>query len=242
MTPRSELVFRFFDRAEHHRAAQHVTALRAHIVRELLAWPRADAARTSVLDVGAGDGAVTFGLARDAARLTWLDGSVGMLEAARRSVPAELTCRIEIVEGELATYDHPHDVVVCVGVLAHVASIPEAMAKLGLLTRAGGSLVVELADGDAPLDFPARLAHRVRERMWPKYGYTLRETSLAEIDGLARVHGLARVATRRHWTTPPLVRRIAPRTWQAAFERWTMETPALARHGSSVIARFDKPR
>ncbi len=237
---RLDRVRAFFDRADNHRAVTHVTALRARMVRELLAWPPPNAAGLRVLDVGAGDGSVTRDLARDVARLTWLDASHGMLEAARRGVSGELSGRIDVVEGTLEQYARVHDVVICVGLLAHVDCVDEAMAKLGKLTRAGGKLIVEITDRDAATAAPGRLVHRVREHFGSHYGYVLNETSLAEIDAIATRHHLVRVAVRRHWSTPPVVRRLAPRAWQAAFERWTLETPALAKHGASVLALYDK--
>lgn len=237
MSPRRiDLVRSFFDRAENHRAAKHVTRLRSHVVRQLVG----DVTGLTVLDVGAGDGAVTLDLATGAASLTWLDASAEMLAAAKATVPPQLQSRIRVVHGDLATFTGSFDVVVCVGVLAHVEDIGASIAKLAAATRPGGRLVLELTDHAKLTALPARLAHLVRERVSPHYGYRLNATRLDEIDALATTHGLHRKGERRYWSAPPIMRRLASPITQAAFERATLESRALSRFGDAVFALYEK--
>jgi len=226
----------FFDRADNHRSAAHVTRLRAQIVRQLLG----DISGDSVLDVGAGDGSVTIDLAHGAASLTWLDVSTEMLAAARARITPATADRIHVVEGDLATFEGSFDVVVCIGVLAHVEDVGATIAGLAALTRNGGRLVLELTDHAKLASLPARIAHRLRELVAPHYGYTMNATRLVDVDATASQHGLQRADLRRYWSTPPLMRRFTSAMTRSTFERITMETPQLSRSGASVIALYDK--
>jgi ubiquinone/menaquinone biosynthesis C-methylase UbiE len=235
-TERAQRVRAFFDRAENHRAAAHVTRLRAHVVRDLLG----DVAGAEILDVGAGDGAVTIDLASTAKRLTWLDLSPEMLAAARARIPRQLADRIALVEGDLASFDGMFDVVVCVGVLAHVSDVDDAIRRLADLTRPGGRLVLELEDHAKLSTLARRISHRLRERTSPRYGYRLNATRLDHVDASVAAHGLRRIDQRRHWSTPPLLARVASPSAQAAFERFTLASPTMSKLGSSVVALYAK--
>ena len=129
------------------------------------------------LDVGAGTG-------RDAAWLTSLGYEVVAAEpaAAMRRVAAERhrTRGIRWINDALPTLDHVHglglayDLVLMSAVWQHVAppDRPRALRKLATLMKPGGVLVMTLRHGAAP---PGMQMHR---------------TSTAEVEGLARAHGM----------------------------------------------------
>lgn len=136
------------------------------------------------LDVGAGTG-------RDAAWLTSLGYKVVAVEPAagmRRVAAAKHGSRgIRWVTDALPSLDHVHglglayDFVLLSAVWQHIAPSdrPRAFRKLATLMKPGGVLVMTLRHGPAPS------------------GMQMHPTSIAEIEGLARVHGLEvlRVAT-----------------------------------------------
>ncbi|VWX48292.1 bifunctional 2-polyprenyl-6-hydroxyphenol methylase/3-demethylubiquinol 3-O-methyltransferase UbiG [Novosphingobium sp. 9U] len=136
------------------------------------------------LDVGAGTG-------RDAAWLTSLGYEVVAAEPApeMRRIAAEKhqSRGIRWVSDALPSLDHVHELglayelVLLSAVWQHVAPAdrPRAFRKLASLMKPGGVLVMTLRHGPAPS------------------GMQMHPTSTAEIEGLARVHGLEvlRVAT-----------------------------------------------
>ncbi len=129
------------------------------------------------LDVGAGTG-------RDAAWLTSLGYEVVAAEPAAemRRIAAEKhgSDGIRWVSDALPSLDHVHgtgltyDLVLLSAVWQHVAPAdrPRAFRKLATLMKPGGVLVMTLRHGPAPA------------------GIQMHPTSIAEIEGLARVHGL----------------------------------------------------
>jgi SAM-dependent methyltransferase len=80
---------------------------------------------TEILDIGCGDGSISRPLLNSKCRLTLLDVSPGMLSMARSRVPEELSSRAKFVNQDFMQVPFEKnffDLVICVGVLAHVVS------------------------------------------------------------------------------------------------------------------------
>lgn len=122
-------------------------AERMRPVADLLAQVPLDAP-SSIHDLGCGDGRVTRLLAErwPEARITDVDSSPDMLEAARKALPGVEWPQVEWVEADLAawTAEAPADVVFANASLQwlddHEALFPRLMARLA----AGGALAVQM--------------------------------------------------------------------------------------------------
>jgi len=104
---------------------------------------------TGVLDVGCGDGSVSLPLLTAERHLTLLDVSSNMLAVAQSRVPQELRGNVDLINGDfLQTSIRPEscDVVVCIGVLAHVVSPEDVIAKIASLLKPGGLLILQCTD------------------------------------------------------------------------------------------------
>ena len=118
-----------------------------------------------VLDVGCGEGLLTFELSRRVGRVTAIDRDAPIVEVARRDAAADT---IDYVVGDVL--DHPFvsgsfDAVVLLATLHHV-DLAEALGRLRDLLRPGGTLVaVGLADTRLPADLPYEIAGAVSTRV-----------------------------------------------------------------------------
>jgi ubiquinone/menaquinone biosynthesis C-methylase UbiE len=147
---------------------------------------------SNILDIGCGDGSISVPLLNARSRLTLLDISDAMLSRARSRVPEDLIPRATFVNQdfmEVPFEEKAFDLLICVGVLAHVASPSKVIAKLASLLTPGGTLILECTDG---FHFMGRIS-RVRNRVaWifrpPKY--KLNVLSAAEILAMAQREGL----------------------------------------------------
>ena len=143
---------------------------------------------SNILDIGCGDGSISVPLLNARSRLTLLDISDAMLSRARSRVPTDLISRATFVNQdfmEVPFEEKTFDLLICVGVLAHVASPSKVIAKLASLLTPGGTLILECTDG---FHFMGRIS-RARNRVaWifrpPKY--KLNVLSAAEILAMAR--------------------------------------------------------
>jgi SAM-dependent methyltransferase len=109
----------------------------------------------SVLDVGAGFGALTLPLARALERVTALEPSPAMAAALRRARAAERLGNVEVVEAAWGERPlAPHDVVVC----AHVGPLLRGgspfLAEVSAFARRAVVLVCDAPGGDDKFFFP----------------------------------------------------------------------------------------
>jgi ubiquinone/menaquinone biosynthesis C-methylase UbiE len=72
------------------------------VVRELV-----DFRGKRVLEIGAGDGRVTFGYARDAASVLAIDTDDEAIAAAREALPRRLRSKVELRVADAAELDEP---------------------------------------------------------------------------------------------------------------------------------------
>ncbi|MFO0549220.1 MAG: class I SAM-dependent methyltransferase [Polyangiaceae bacterium] len=210
--------------------------VRAEIVRALLGDVRG-----SILDIGCGDGRISLQF-NHATRVELVDLSPNMLALARDRVPAELRDRVRTVEASLGTYDAGagFDVVLCIGVLAHVPDVAAAMQTLAKAVVPGGKLVVQLTDHGQPLARAFMALSRAKHLLRNPIGYSVNRTDQASIVGFARAAGLELAAERPHWTMPPFAG-FVPVSVSRTLLRYAANTPPLAHVGSEKILLFTKP-
>ena len=123
--------------------------IRSQLIRKLLGEP----SNLQILDLGCGDGRLSLQFLADNNRITLVDRSRPMLERARENTPEHFRDRVGYVNHDILGFQPSelYDVVICVGVLAHVTSIESAVAKIASLVRPGGRCIIEFTDAAQPL-------------------------------------------------------------------------------------------
>ena len=112
--------------------------------RQLLAGLLGRVDGKKLLDVGCGDGAMAFELARQGATVTALDADPSMIAAARLRAENEVA-RIQFVEGNAESLpfgDATFDVVVAVTVLCLVQDAEHAVKEIARVLKPEGRLVI----------------------------------------------------------------------------------------------------
>jgi ubiquinone/menaquinone biosynthesis C-methylase UbiE len=103
----------------------------------------------SVLDIGCGNGVISLPLLPRCRQLTLLDLSSKMLELARQRVPSERSKDVKIINGDFISANLPgdsFDLILCIGVLAHVDSPAAVIDKVAALAKPGSRVVLEFTD------------------------------------------------------------------------------------------------
>ena len=205
---KSEKVRSVFENAPHYLKRQGVDIrVRAETVRSFarsIHWKR-------MLDVGCGDGSISLPLLTPHSHCTLLDLSASMLAAAKGNIPDGLEANVDFqnVNFNKANLDgRSFDLIVSVGVLAHVDSPDEFISKLAALLRPDGSLIIEFTDARHLTGRLGRLIGSVKEIVAPpKYRTNL--LSFGEVSQLFRRHHLKLVSAFRYATIPiPGIERI----------------------------------
>jgi 2-polyprenyl-6-hydroxyphenyl methylase/3-demethylubiquinone-9 3-methyltransferase len=158
-----------------------------------------------ILDVGCGNGAISVPLLPQCRNLTLLDLSSAMLNLARRKVPSERMQDVEFVNANFEEADlgeHRFDLILCLGVLAHVSSPAAVIAKLSRLAAPGAIIVLEFTDSYHFWSAPVVLYHALLNLLRPA-PYALNLIREKQVAQWCRQAGLYRAGLYRY-ARPPL--------------------------------------
>jgi SAM-dependent methyltransferase len=180
---RSQAVENYFGKPGTYLTKGHLPRVRASIVAELLSGLKPG----RILDVGCGDGTISIPLMRRGHSLTLVDLSQPMLDLAAINVAAADLPRVTFRRAALEDLSggDAFDVVLGMGLLAHVPSLPDALYRLAALTKPGGLLVVQITDRDSALGRFSYAYGAWREHQRPAYGYQLQRLSTTLVKSVA---------------------------------------------------------
>jgi len=103
----------------------------------------------SVLDVPCGTGQISIPLLDRTEKLTLIDISSNMLAIAKKAIPGNLSGKVELINGDFFKMEfqkESYDLVICLGLLAHVNSPKDLLEKISSLVKPGGSLIIQNTD------------------------------------------------------------------------------------------------
>ena len=167
MKSQSDLVRSVFQTAEWHLKAAYNIRIRRETVQEFLKYE----SFTRILDIGCGDGSLSLPLLTAERYLTLLDFSETMLSLVRSRIPNELADHVELLNQNVLSATlrpHSYDLILCVGVLAHVESPNALLEKIISWLKPGGSLILQNTEADHVLTSVARFLERIRSVLRPK--------------------------------------------------------------------------
>jgi SAM-dependent methyltransferase len=210
-------------------------ALRAEAVRRLVP----DRPGMSLIDLGCGDGRISIPLVAETGELLLVDSSAGMLELARRNVPPGSAARVSFKCVDLADFEprQSYDVVLCIGVLAHVPSPLATLRQIAQLAGPDGRAVVQFTDDSSCLGRLTHHAGALRGRLGNASGYALNHMTLQSIETELGGAGLRLVDTYRYVFVPGLRRLPAGMTRTVVR---AANNPLLSPRGGEVIATFQR--
>ncbi len=180
--------------------------IRQETVRNLVAGSRFE----RILDIGCGNGSITIPLLRADNRLTLVDLSSAMISIARSNIPAGLADNVELLNQDLMVAPleaHAYDLIVCLGVLAHVESPSATLAKIASLLRPGGTLILEFTDAFHVIGRLNGLYHKLRSLFKPP-DYALNLLSQRDVFGMLNSTQLRLISTYRYGMWLPLVHKL----------------------------------
>jgi ubiquinone/menaquinone biosynthesis C-methylase UbiE len=154
----------------------------------------------NILDIGCGNGSISLPLLRPDNRISLADISSRMIAIARSNVPASLAGNVQFVNDDFMTAElepRTYDLIVCLGVLAHVDSPAASLARIAALLRPGGRLILEFTDAFHVSGRPRVLYHRLLN-LWRPQPYALNLLSRRTMDRLLASNDLKIAATYRY--------------------------------------------
>ncbi|HEY9445850.1 MAG TPA: glycosyltransferase [Burkholderiales bacterium] len=232
MSTRTERAKTFFGNPDLYLRGNHRVSLRAHFVRGLLG----DLRNSRILDLGCGDGRISAQFLPAGNHVTMLDLSDRMLERVKNNVPPECAARVDYVKSDILAFNPGalYDVVLCIGVLAHVNSIEETIAKVASFVKPGGRCVFQLSDSNAPFSSVGRCFYAARHFL-SRSSLDYKAMTLPEVVSVAARYGLTPLSSRRHLLLlfPGMTRLLG--RWLIPYDLFTSNNRFLSKQSSDVL-------
>lgn len=207
MASKVEAVRSVFDQPEWYfsRRAYDIR-IRTETVREMARLR--DGAR--VLDIGCGDGSISLPLLAKNTRITLMDLSNNMLSLARSKVPSKFSENVDIINQDFmeATFARESfDLILCIGLLVHVVSPAELIAKVADSLKPNGHIIVECSDAN---HFASRLFSQLYrfKSLFRRSKYHLNAVPYSDLLAMLQHYGFYPEATYRYSTPPPGINRL----------------------------------
>lgn len=142
----------------------------------------------NILDLGCGDGSESLQFLSNSTKVVLVDVSEKMLLIAQASVPPKWIANVQFVHADFANLQPipRFDLVLCIGVLAHVSSVERCMELLANFLMPGGYCVLQITGNDYKIAKFLNLYRSLRNRS----GYQLNTMNLFSIISLCRKNGL----------------------------------------------------
>lgn len=213
--------------------------IRADIVRRLVGT----AAGAAVLDVGCGDGSISHQFLASSRGVTFVDFAPAMIQAVERGMPSHLRSKAAIFEGDFMSLDfgaRKYDLILCLGVLAHVDSVESTIQRLASLLKPLGRCVYQFTDRAR---LTSRLFHWYAVASYAvrtTVPYRMNVTTLNGVTAYAEAAGLNLRSFTRYSLLLPGMRRL-PGSWVYEYQRYTAQSALLSTLCTDVIAVYERP-
>ena len=165
----------------------------------------------TALDIGCGDGSISLPLLRSGVQLTLLDLSTAMTVRAKANVPHVLAHAVTVRNDDFLSAEfkpEPFDLIIAVGVIAHVDSADLFLGRIRSLLRPGGSLILEFTDCEHFVGRLGRFWGGLKECLAPPK-YQTNKVSFKALAPLFESHGFRLVSAFRYARIPlPTVDRL----------------------------------
>lgn len=220
----------FFNKPENYLHKDYNVKVRKDIVADLIG----KVSDKRILDVGCGDGRVSLQFAPSNI-LTLIDASPGMLDLARKntqdSVKEKVTHVLSTLE-EAPIMEESYDIVIAMGILAHLESWKKGVDILAKSIKRGGQVIIQISDSSNPF---------VKSQLKPmgKRKYALNEItfeSLVEVCGRA---GL-KLHIAKHYGFTVRGMGMLPNNFLYQFTKASSRFRIFRKMSTEVIAVFQK--
>lgn len=136
-----------FDDADRYLMGNSSLLTRVHLITEMTK----DLVFGKYIELGCGDGSIAFSLLKEDKKLVLVDLSSVMMDKAREKTPPALANNVTYSVSDIYSFqsEQQFDLVICVGVLAHVPSIEQLITRIGSLLKHDGYVVLQFTESNS---------------------------------------------------------------------------------------------
>jgi len=228
-------VQRFFARNTTYLRKDFNLRIRAEIVNSLVG----SLCGSKVLDIGCGDGSISRQFLNNGNHVVRLDISPDMLELAKASTPDRGAFECRHINANLLDHALPErfDLVLCLGVLAHVPSVDGAFQRIRAQLQNNGRCIIQWSDHQRLVGKLMTTYGSLGEWAKGTYGYDLNKLNTTDVIHTAKSHGLFPVSLIRYSLMLPGMGRL-PNNLLYRFQKMTMTNNLLRALSTDVVGLF----
>jgi 2-polyprenyl-3-methyl-5-hydroxy-6-metoxy-1,4-benzoquinol methylase len=228
----------FFNQPGYLKNSSDRISIRADIVKQFLG------ARDNVriLDIGCGDGSLSLPMLSESNRITLVDISENMIEKVGQRVPASLKSNVTLINDsfEMVNDDDRYDIVICVGVIAHVLDVSPLWRKIATVLKLGGLLAVETTPNPYPLGNLLLPYYYVRRKLTGQApSYAKNRLKVRDLLASANTIGLEQKAHVRYSFPLPGMSHWS-HAMKMRYTLFTLNNPLMSRLGSEHVFLFQR--
>lgn len=219
----------YFDDTEKYLRSNPVIQLRKVILSDILGKIHG----RQILDLGCGNGHITRDLLNDN-RVTFADISQNMLDRARESIPENLLSQADFINSDLfkLSASGPYDIVVCMGVIAHIDDIDAFVKKLKELVTYNGIIVLQYTSAGHPISLFNELRYSLKGKK--RYNYKITRTTHRIIRSVLAINDLVIKDEKRYLPVSPLFSVFSPKLKEKLVTQ-SYKNNYLSRFGSEIV-------
>jgi SAM-dependent methyltransferase len=232
---RDAVVERYFSEPWRYLSNSRLSAARMEILRSMLG----DCSGLDIVEVGCGDGRMSLQFLPAARSVTLVDRSAPMLDLARANTPPGCRHKVDYVVGDVHDVElqRTFDIVLCIGVLAHVRTVDDVLDTAIAAVRPGGRCVFQISDADRGLERALRRYVRLRARIDRQPPHSTNEMTAEGVSAAVARRGPVLRAIRYYSVLVPGTGRL-PSGLVDALVRASWTRPRLSRHATEALMLF----
>jgi len=196
----------------------------------------------SILDIGCGDGSISLQYACQDNYITFIDLAENMLRIAKENTPSELREKYSYKNISFLDFqkDQCYDVILLIGVLAHLPSLEGVFEKIFELLNSNGRCIIQYSDNNNILVKLSHLINKLVNLLDPqKYRYSLNKISSPEVEKLLEKNNLHIEQRIQYSLMLPFMGRLSDNKL-FKIQKLTLEKPWLSRIGSDKMILVSK--
>ena len=228
----------FFNNSDYLKNSSDRISIRSTLVKEFLG----DINNARILDIGCGDGSLSLQFLNKTNSITFVDISDRMLEKVRERVPPDLASNALLLNDsfDAVSDDDFFDIVICVGVIAHVPSVDLLFNKIAKVLKKNGLLILETTPNPYPIGRFMLPYYFLRELIFgslPKYHKN--RLKIADLFKATKSRGFKQLKAIRYSFPLPGMSHW-PQSLKLRYTLFTLNNRLMSRFGSEHIFLFQK--
>jgi 2-polyprenyl-3-methyl-5-hydroxy-6-metoxy-1,4-benzoquinol methylase len=230
----SKKVKEYFDKTDDYIRANPIINIRKKIISDIVD----DVKDKHIIDIGCGNGELTKDFLYNN-HVTFLDISEKMLDLVILNIPEEHLNHASFVNSDILNFktDQVFDLVICVGVIAHVEDIPGLLSKLKEICIDDGIIILQYSASEKFISMVNQLRNGLFRKS--KYHYNINFTSSIYIKRLLTKTGLNVIKKAKYLPVSPLFSIFSYKT-KIKFLNFFYKNKLFALLDSEIILYLSK--